>query len=104
MNITFRWLMVAAIVFQLLASPVYGASKAIITRNQLKAIEYITQLKAGADPNSLTRPQLRRHNKWKVKQSRREINKAMDEAEALARAGKHHLIQKPEFVYKGLSE
>lgn len=39
-----------------------------------------------------------------MKRSRREILKAMDEAETLARAGKHHLIKEPEFVYKGVSE
>ena len=105
MRKTFRWLIAAGIVLQFLSSTVYGGFKETITQNQVKAAEYITQLKAGADPDTLTRPQLRRNQKdFKAKQSVKEINKAMDEAESLARDGKHDLIQKPDFNYEGVSE
>jgi len=56
MRTALKWLMVMEIVFQFLSSSVYGGTRNIIIKNQLKAQEYITQIKAGADPNSLTRP------------------------------------------------
>ena len=104
MRTKIKWLLVAGIVFQFMVSPVYGSNKYIITMNQLRANEYISQLKAGVDPKSLTRPYLRSHHNYKVKRSRREIRKALDIAEALSRAGKYHLIQEPEYVFKGMSE
>lgn len=100
----FKILVVFGVIFQFLSSPVYANWKEKITNNQLKAKEYISQLKAGANPDSLTRPHLRRVDKYKVKQSNKEIKKAMDEAEALARAGKHDLIMEPEFAIQGISE
>lgn len=99
-----KCLMVTTTIFLFLSSPVYGGWKEIVTQNQTKATNYINQLKDGANPNSLTRPNLRRKNHFKAKRSYREINKAMDEAEALAKAGKADLIKEPEFVYKGASE
>ena len=99
-----KWLMVAGIVLQFLCSPVYGGYEAKITQNQIRAKEYIAQLQTCADPNTLTRPQLRRDKKTKMKRSVREINKAMDEAEALARAGECYLIKEPEFTVNGIPE
>lgn len=104
MKKTIKLLIVMGIIFGFLSSPAYGGWKETVTNNQVKATEYINQLKTGADPNSLTRPNLRRKNHYKAKQSYREIGKAMDEAEALARAGKAKLIKEPEFVIKGVSE
>ena len=104
MRTLLKWLMVVGMVFQFMSSSVYGGTKDIIIKNELKAQEYITQLKAGADPNSLTRPRLRRHHKWRVKRSARELKKDMDAAEALARAGKHHLIQEPDYIFQDMSE
>jgi hypothetical protein len=104
MRTVIKWMMLAGIILHFLCSPVYGGYQVKITRNQLKAKEYISQLQAGANPDSLTRPQLRRDKHSKMKRSRREILKAMDEAEALARAGKHPLIEEPEFVHNGVSE
>jgi hypothetical protein len=99
-----KWLIVAGIVLQFLCSPVYSGYQGKITRNQIRAKEYIGQLKAGANPNTLERPQLRRDKKTKMKRSRREIIGAMDEAEALARAGNHNLIKEPEFTINGAPE
>jgi len=104
MRMSFRWFLLAGIVLLFLITPVYGGWKEVVTKNQIKATEYISQLKSGADPDSLTRPKLKRGNKAKSKKSHREILKAMDEAETLARSGKHDLIEKPEFFYKGVSE
>jgi len=95
--------MLIAMVFLFFCSPAYGYHGKI-TLNQIKAKEYISQLQAGADPDSLTRPHLRRDKNNKMKQSRREIQKAMDDAEALARAGKYQLIKEPEFKYNGIPE
>jgi hypothetical protein len=99
-----KWLIAIGIILNFLSSPVQGGWKQTVTNNQLKATEYINQLKTGADPNSLTRPTLRRKNNFRAKRSQQEINKAMDDAEALARAGKPDLIKVPEFAYKGVSE
>lgn len=99
-----KCLIITTTIFLFLFSPVYGGWKEIVSNNQLKATEYINQLKTGADPNSLTRPNLRRQNHYKAKQSYREVSKAMDDAEALARAGKADLIKDPEFVYMSASE
>jgi len=99
----FKWILLAILFIQFLSVPVFANSKKWIVRNQEKARIYITQLKNGADPDRLQQPHLRRHNKWKVKQSRKEIKRAMDRAEALARAGKQHLITIPDYVFNGSS-
>lgn len=104
MKTVFKWLMLAGIVLQFLCSPVYSGYLGKITQNQIRAKEYIAQLKAGADPNRLERPQLRRDKKTKMKRSRREIIAAMDESEALARGGKRNLIKEPEFTINGEPE
>ena len=99
-----KLLIAIGIIFNFLTLPVHAGWKETVTNNQVKAIEYITQLKDGADPDSHTRPTLTRENRFKAKRSVQEINQAMDDAEALARAGKAELLQEPEFVYKGVSE
>jgi len=105
MKKVFSLLIAIGICFQLLSLPVYGGTKDRITWNQLMGKDYMLKLKNGADPDKLERPRLTRHHKWKVKQSRREVIKAMDAAEALARAGKRELIEEnPEYSFKGMSE
>ena len=99
-----KWLMVTGILLQFLCSPLYGGYEGKITQNQIRAKEYIARLQACEDPNNLTRPQLRRDKKTKMKRSRREIIEAMDEAEALARDGKCHLIKEPQFTVNGIPE
>jgi len=99
-----KLLIAIGIIFNFLTLPVHAGWKETVTNNQMKATEYITQLKDGANPDSLTRPTLRRKNHFKAKRSYREVNEAMDDAEALARAGKADQIEEPEFVYKGVSE
>lgn len=84
-------------VMLLFVSSVYGGWKNIIVTNQIKATEYISQLQKGANPNKLSRPAVRRVDKASAKAANREVKEAMDEAENLARAGKHHLIKTPEF-------
>ena len=98
------WVIVLMVVLQVSLSSVYGAPKHKITNNQLKAKEYIAQLRAGAKPENLTRPHLRRSDKYKSKQSNKEIREAMTRAEDLARAGKSNLIQEPVFRIPGLSK
>jgi len=84
--------------------PSYAGWKDKIVENQTKAINYISALQAGEDPDKLERPILRRDKKTKVNLANREIRKAMDEAEKLARAGKHQLIKLPEFKNEPVSE
>jgi hypothetical protein len=100
----FKWSLLTALFIQFLSVPAFANSNPWIVQNQEKARIFITQLRNGADPDRLKRPHLRRHNKWKVKQSRKEIKRAMDRAEALARAGKQHLITIPDYVFAGSSE
>ena len=69
-----------------------------IAANQVKVAEYITTLKNGANPNNVQRPTLRRENKYKAKAANKELKQAMDEAEQLAREGKHALIKPPTFT------
>lgn len=104
MKTVLRWLAVVVTIIPLLSLPAYAGWKAKVTKNQEVASAYIMQLKSGKDPDKLIRPHLRRSDKYKAKQSQKEIKKAMDEAEAQARAGKHKLIKEPEFTIKGLSE
>ena len=99
MKTVLKWILLTSLLIQFLSVPVYANSKRWIERNQEKARIYITQLKNGADPDRLERPHLRRHNKWKVKQSRKERKRAMDRAEALARAGKRYLIRIPDYAF-----
>lgn len=68
-----------------------------VTRNQIKAREYIEQLMNGADPESVERPHIRYDEKYQVKRANREIRQAMDQAEEMAREGKHDQITMPEF-------
>ena len=80
----------------LLSLPAY-AWKSKIVNNQFKAADYIVKLQNGANPDKLQRPTLRRDEKAKAKAANRELRDAMDEAERLARAGKHDQIKPPTF-------
>lgn len=80
----------------LLSLPAY-AWKNKIVNNQFKAADYIVKLKNGAHPDKLQRPTIRRDEKVKAKAANRELRDAMDEAERLARAGKHDQIKPPKF-------
>ncbi len=104
MKTLLKWLMMLGIVFHFMSSSAYVGTKDIIIKNELKEQEYLTQLKAGADPNRLKRPRLKRHHKWRVKRSARELRKVMDVAEVLVRTGKQHLIQEPEYIFEDMSE
>lgn len=87
-----------------LSSPLYAGWKEKVMSNQILASEYIQTLQAGADPAKVERPHLRRIDNYRAKQARAEIVKAMEDAEKLARAGNHQLIELPEFSFKPLSE
>ena len=88
----------------LLAVPAFAGWQSKVSQNQLKATKYIIQLKNGANPDTITRPQLRHDKNWKAKQSQKEIIEMMTRAEKLARDGRHNLIKKPVFKIKALSE
>ena len=94
----FKLLISSGIIFQLLLSPVFAGSNNVINENLMKTNEYISLLKEGANPDNVTRPRLRRHHKYRVKRAAREMYQSMDKAEAFARAGKHHLIQKHNYI------
>lgn len=74
-----------------------AAWKVKVTTNQLKAGAYIEQLMNGANPEDLERPHIRYDEKFQAKRANREIHQAMDQAEELARAGKHDEIVMPVF-------
>jgi hypothetical protein len=97
-------LLAGIVIFFFLSSPLYAGWKEKVTSNQILASEYIQKLKSGADPARIERPHLRRIDNFRAKQARSEIIKAMEKAEKLARAGKHQLIEQPEFTFKPLSE
>ncbi len=97
---TFLRLIIVIGIFISLCSPCYAGWKEKIVKNQKKAITYISALKSGADPNKLKRPVLRRDKKAKANIANRKIRKAMVGAEALARSGKHDLIEIPDFKNK----
>lgn len=80
----------------LLSLPAY-AWKNKIVNNQIKAADYIVKLKNGANPDKLQRPRIRRDEKAAAKAANQELHAAMDEAERLARAGRHDQIQPPKF-------
>ena len=99
-----RGSVIAGIFLLSLVYPTFANWKARVTQNQIKAAKYITQLKNGANPDTIKRPQLRRDKSWKAKQSQKEIAAAMTKAEKLARSGKQNLITQPIFKFNGLSE
>jgi hypothetical protein len=66
------------------------------------AAEYISQLKAGADPGSIERPAMRFISQYQAKQEQTKFIKTMGEEEALARAGKHDQRQELESEYRDL--
>ena len=104
MKTVIRRLLITGIVLQFLSFPLYAGYLGKITQNQIRAKEYIEQLQNCTPPDELTRPTLRRDKNSKMKRSVREINKAMDEAETLAQAGKCNLIKQPEFTINGIPE
>lgn len=86
--------MIAAFLF--LSNPAF-AWKNKIVNNQFKVADYIVKLQNGANPDKLKRPTIRRDEKASAKAANRELRDAMDEAERLARAGKHKEIKPPKF-------
>lgn len=104
MRSVFRWLVAIGIVLQFLTPSAYAGWKNRSTINAEMATEYISQLKAGAQPGSINRPTLRHINNYKAKQQRKMFIQAMDEAEALARAGKRDQIREFEFTRGNLVE
>jgi len=90
----------ALLLFSLLftfCTPAFAGWKEKIAENQMRAIQYITQLKNGANPDTISRPTLRRDDKYSAKKANSEIRDAMTEAENLARQGKNKSIKVPDF-------
>lgn len=87
----------------LFLTPAY-AWKSKIAKNQLRVAAYITELRKGGHPDKIERPKLRRDQKAKANAVNRELRAAMDEAEKLARAGKHKKIKKPKFKHQLMSK
>lgn len=102
-----KTLLKALLLFGLLfafCTPASAGWKEKTAENQMKAIQYITQLKNGASPDTLSRPPLRRDDKYSAKKANSEIQDAMTEAENLARQGKNKSIKIPDFENKLLSK
>lgn len=96
MTTILRWLVPMAIILLFSIPSASAGWKNRVADNEEKAAEYISQLKAGMEPGSIERPQMRHINTYKAKQRQTILNKAMDEAEELARSGKHDEIQELE--------
>lgn len=92
------------LLFHFTLVPAFADWKTKIVNNQIKVMNYISQLQKGADPNNITRPTLRHDKKYKASLANKELREAMDEAEALARAGKHDQIKDPVFGTQLVSE
>lgn len=97
-----KLLMILALSLQLLSSPASAEDSkySIITENLVRTNDYIAKLQAGANPDRIKRPELSKNNKWKAKRARREMNIAMDKAEALARSGRSQLIKLYYYPYQ----
>ncbi len=104
MKTVLRWLAVVGIILQFLTPSAYADWKNIVAVNEKKAAEYISLLKAGADPGSIERPNMRHTDKFQAKKQQRRFYQAMDEAEELARAGRHEQITELEVGWEGLYE
>jgi len=83
---------------------VYGGWKDKIAKNQIRVKEYIIALQKGADPDKISRPDLRRDEKSRAKAVNRELRETMIKAEKLARNGKASLIKEPTFSYQIVSK
>jgi 1,2-phenylacetyl-CoA epoxidase catalytic subunit len=88
------WLIAVGVAVQLFMPSAFAARWEIKSaRNEMKVAEYINQLRDGVNPGSLDRPTLRFISNYQAKQRRKVLIQAMEEAETLARAGKHKQIQ-----------
>jgi hypothetical protein len=104
MKTVLRWLVVVGVILQFLTPSAYAGWKNIVGDNEKKAAEYISQLKAGAVPGSIERPSMRHTDKFQAKKQQRRFNQAMDEAEKLARAGRHEQITELEIGWETFFE
>lgn len=100
MGTFFRRLLAVAMVFQLLQffPGTAGAYDEEENTNQLRAHEYILQLKSGKEPDTIERPVLKKARTREAKIRRRRMLQAMDQAEDLARAGNSNLIEDPSWI------
>lgn len=96
-----RVLLMAGIMFQLSFLPVYGNGfwKNKMAISERNVAEYIQQLKDGAKPGSLKRPELRHDKEYQAEVYTKELNEAMDEAERLARQGRNDEIPELELRF-----
>jgi hypothetical protein len=102
MRTVFRWLILVGIVLQFLVPSAYAGWKNRVAANEQQAAEYISQLEAGAPPGSIERPILRHIDRYQAKQEKKRFDQAMDEAEALARAGRRDQIRALELEWDDL--
>ena len=98
MKAVVRWLVLMGIVLQFVFLGTYATAKGRGDSNARNVAEYISQLKAGANPDTLKRPQVRHLKGFRGKRFNTQLKKAMDDAEALARAGKQEKIVEIEVV------
>lgn len=104
MRTVFRWLMVVGIVLHFSSLSAHAWWKDLVVDNEKSAAEYISELKAGAEPGSIERPPLRHINRFEAKQEKRRLIEAMNEAENLARTGKRDQIKELEVKSSSSSE
>lgn len=93
-------LLTVSLMLQLLSLPAYGYWKVKMAISERNAAEYISQLKAGARPDDLTRPEMRYDEEYNAKMYVKELNRAMDEAERLARQGRNDQIEELELQFR----
>lgn len=99
MGTFFKTLLAAIIVFQFLSGTAAAWEEGTAT-NQTRAYEYILQLKTSDDPGGIERPVLKRARTWQAKKARRQLIKAMNQAEQLADTGQRDRIELPPEIEK----
>ena len=87
-----------------LSSSACAGWKDKIVKNQFKAVGYIEKLKAGADPDEISRPHMRYDEMSEANAANDEIRKFISEAENYARQGRHERIAIPIFSHRLVSE
>lgn len=102
MGKTLRILLLTGMVFQMLSLPAHAFWKHKVAVNERNAAEYIEKLQGGADPGRIERPEMRFISHYQAMQEQDRFINAMDEAEALAREGKHELIPDLELNFQSL--
>ena len=99
-----RGLLIIGTILLVSILPAHAYWKHKVAVNERMAEEYIEKLQAGADPKEVERPTMRFISHYQAMQEQDRLINAMDEAEALAKEGKHELIPEIELKFQNLEK